>query len=188
MSPTDRVRYFEKRFQDNPRFSYMFETLSAKEVEIFQKEYLKILMEIEDLNMTEEQSLFLATYELVLSLRAQKNRKMEEDQLERCKNGEIKPDSPHFIHVVSERHDKEYTAHMKQYQSLIENLKLSRKQRLDREIKAKKSFLDYAYEFSDEAAQKSIAEEIRRLNKLDDDELKRLIKEGYLLGYFSSKE
>ena len=38
---------------------------------------------------------------------------------------------------------------------------------------------------SNRDAQKSVAEEIRRLEKKSDDELKRLVDEGLLLGHFS---
>jgi len=184
MSSEERITYLQQSLSSSHRFAYMFNTLDPDEVNIFQEEYFKVLRDVDDISMTEEQSLFLAIYELVLALRAQKNRKDEEELVRRSRNGEIDGDDPLFTTHVSERHEREYNAHMKQYQSLIDNLKLSRRQRLDKQIQGKKSFLDFAHELSDDDAQRSVAEEIRKLNKLDDAELTRLIEKGFLLGYF----
>jgi len=188
MPTEERVKYFRELLKKSQRFAYMFQTLNPDEVSLFQEEYFKVLQDVDDLSMTEEQALFFAIYELVLALRAQKNRKTEEDNVEASREGRIKPDEPKYVLHVNEQHDREYTSHMKNYQKLIEDLKLSRKQRLDREIKTKKSILDFVYELSDEDAQKSVAEEIRRLNKKEDAELKRLLESGYLLGYFASNK
>lgn len=184
MTSEERIAHLKRTFSTSQRFAYMFSTLDPDEVNIFQEEYFKVLHDVDDISMTEEQSLFLAIYELVLALRAQKNRKDEEDIVRQCRRGEMTEENPCFTIHVSERYEREYTAHMKQYQSLIDNLKLSRRQRLDKQIQGKKSFLDFAHELADSDAQKSVAEEIRKLNKLDNKELKRLIDSGYLLGYF----
>jgi len=184
----DRIEHFKTLFKKSQRFDYMFTTLNPNEISLFQEEYFKVLQDVDDISMTEEQSIFLAIYELVLALRAQKNRKVEEDNVEKSREGTLKPDDPGYLMHVSEQYDREYTAHMKNYQKLIEDLKLSRKQRLDREIKTKKSILDYVYELADDDAQTSVAKEIRRLSKLEDEELARLIKNGYLFGIFSTNK
>ena len=133
-------------------------------------------------------SLFLAIYELVLALRAQKHRKDDEDRVRDSRSGLIEQSDMRYLIKVGEEHDREYSSHMKNYQELIKRLKLSREQRLEREVKTKKTFLDYVYELSDEDAQKSVAEEIRRLNKLDNKELKRLVELGHLKGHFGIME
>lgn len=185
MDPDDKLEYLQDVFKNSRRFAYMFDTLETDEMEIFQEEYFKVLSDtVDDLSMTEEQSLFFAIYELVLSLRAQKNLKNETKDVNKSRSGEIDKDDPLFRTHVSERHEREYSSHMKQYQTLIDGLKLSRKQRLEKQIKGKKSFLDFSHEMATDDAQKSVAEKIRKINNLDNKELKRLIEEGYLKGHF----
>ena len=183
MSRSERIEFLKVKFEASARFRYMFDTISDNEKEIFQEEYFNVIQEIDDLTMTEEQGLFIAVFELVLALRAQRNRKREEDLLKDCRDGKITSNDPRFITKVDSKYDKEYADHLKAYTSSISELKLSRKQRLNQSI-SKKSFLDFANEVAEKKAQESIAETIRQMNKRKDEELSRLIENGLLLGYF----
>lgn len=62
----------------------------------------------------------------------------------------------------------------KEYMELIEGLKLTRKQRLDKVKDTRNTFLDLQLELSNKVRQESILEDIKRLNDLTDKELRRL--------------
>lgn len=186
LDPKERVKVLKQKFDKSARFRYMFGTLDPEEIDIFQSEYFQLVHTIKDLTLSEEQPLFMAVYELVLALRAQKQRKDEEEILKKCRKGEILQNDPRFIVSVSDKYDREYNTHMQHYQKLIESLKLSRKQRLEKVIQQKKSFIDYAVELSSEDAQKDVASTVTKLEKKSDKELKRLIDKGLLLGYFGA--
>lgn len=185
MTPDARIKFLRDKFDKSTRCTYVFKSMSAEEILMFQEEYFNIVREIDDLSAAEEQSLFVAVYGFILAFRAQRAAKEESEMLNKCRKGVITRDEPEFIVAVNESHERNYDKHMKLYQNFIEQLKLSRRQRLEKEIKSKKSFIDFVYELADKDAQKGVAEEIRRLEKKSDDELKRLIKLGKLLGYFT---
>ena len=185
MTPEKRVKFLKDRFDKSTRCKYVFKSMDDEEILLFQEEYFNIVCEIDDLSAAEEQGLFIAVYGFVLAFRAQRLAKEEAEQVTKCRKGDIKPEQAGYIICVNEAHERNYDKHMKLYSSLVDQLKLSRRQRLDKEVKSKKSFIDFIYELNDKDAQKGVAEEIRKLEKKSDDELKRLVDEGLLLGHFS---
>ncbi len=184
MTPEAKIKFLKNKFDKSTRCTYVFKSMSAEEILMFQEEYFNVVREVDDLSAAEEQSLFVAVYGFVLAFRAQRSAKEETEILEKCRKGKISRDEPEFIIAVNESHERNYDKHMKLYSSFIEQLKLSRRQRLDKEVKSKKSFIDFVYELADKDAQQGVAEEIRKLEKKSDDELKRLLDQGLLLGYF----
>ena len=73
---------------------------------------------------------------------------------------------------------------MKLYQKGMSELKMSRSQRLKEVRSQKQSLIDLAEELSNKNAQSEVADEIARLSKMKDDELKRLLDLGHLYGIF----
>jgi len=186
MSIDEKIAFLEKRFISSSRFRMIWQTLSADEKLTFQEEYFNIIRDIENLNITEEQSLCMAIYELILAFRAQIDLKKQRDILDECQAGRIKKNDPRFIFKVDDSLEKSYQLHLKSYTDFIRSLKLSREQRLHKGRDGKKTFLDFLSEVSTSEAQKAVAEKIRQLSKLQEDELKRLIDDGLILGYFKN--
>lgn len=185
MTRPQRIAYLRSRFESSPRCRETFKLLSADELEIFQDEYFRLLSEIDNVSAAEEQSLFLAIFEFVLAFQAQRNKSNEEQKVRETQDKKLKSTDANYRVNVNERWNKEYTDHMKVYRELIAGLKLSREQRLKDEIKSKKTFLDYAYALADRENQLSVAREIVDLDKKSDEELKRLIENGWLFGDIS---
>lgn len=187
MSKGDRGTYLREKFKSSKRLRMMMETMSQDEFGVFQEEYFKIADDIDDMTHSEEQQLSLATYELVLALKAQKNRSDEERLVNETRqglHGKSPKDDPDYRTYISDRWEKEYKQHMDSFGKLYEALKLNRQQRLADEMKLKKSFLDYALLYSERSHQEVAAQEILDLVKKEDDELKRLIENGWLYGSF----
>jgi len=188
MTPEQKIKFLKDRFDKSTRCKYVFKSMGVEEILLFQEEYFNIVCEVDDLSAAEEQSLFIAVYGFILAFRAQRLAKDEAEILEKCRSGEIARESAGYIMAVNEAHERNYDKHMKLYQNFVDQLKLSRRQRLDKEVKSKKSFIDFIYELSDKDAQKGVAEEITKLEKKSDEELKRLLDGGFLLGYFSGAD
>ncbi len=182
MTRSQRIEYLKIRFAESPRCKHVFKLLDPDELEVFQDEYFRLLAEIDNVSAAEEQSLFLAIFEFVLAIKAQKNRSDEEGLVRETRDGAYDREDPQFRTQVSERWNKEYNEHMKTYLQLIEMLKLNREQRLKDEIKLKKSFLEYSVQYANKENQQAAAQEILELDRLRDEELKRLIEQGFLFG------
>lgn len=188
MSIDEKIRFLEKRFKKSSRFRMIWQTLNDDERLTFQEEYFNIIRDIENLNITEEQSLCMAIYELILAFRSQLDLKKQRDLLEQCQEGIIKKNDSRFIYRVDDSYEKAYQLHLKAYNDFIKSLKLSREQRLHKGRDGKKTFLDFLSDVITVESQKAIAEKIRELSKQKDDELKRLIDDGLILGYFKDGE
>lgn len=188
MSIDDKIKFLEDKFISSSRFRMIWQTLTIEEKLTFQEEYFNIIRDIDNLNLTEEQSLCMAIYELILAFRSQIDLKKQRDLLDECQAGRITKNDPRFIFKVDDSLEKSYQLHLKSYTDFIRSLKLSREQRLTKGRDGKKTFLDFLSEVTTSDAQQSVAEKIRQLNKLQDDELKRLVDEGLILGYFKNDE
>lgn len=180
---SDRMAAFKRKFNTSARSKMVLNTLTAEELAVFEEEYFRVLEDIEDLTATEEQQLFLAIYELVLALRAQRCRCEEEKLVEETRQGFHTPADPSYRKFVDARFEKEYDQHMKSYQKFFEGLKLNREQRLKDEHAIKRSFLDYAEVYAKTSHQEVAAHEILEWSRKTDEELKRLITNNWLMGY-----
>lgn len=184
MNPDERVDFLRERFKKSSRFINMSKTMNKDEMEVFQEEYFAIIRDVDDVSLTEEQALFFAIFDLILAMRAQIHRQAEEKILIDCREGRIAQTDPRYIVTINERWDKEYNSHIKSYKEFIDNLKLSRRQRLDKQKQTKQTILDFVIELSQHDHQVSIAEVIRKIESESVEELQRLIDNKLLLGYF----
>jgi ribosomal protein S13 len=73
---------------------------------------------------------------------------------------------------------------MKLYQKGIQQLKMSREQRLKELTSQKVNLVDLAQQLSSKNVQSEVAEEIERLSKERDEQLKKMLDEGHLHGVF----
>lgn len=184
MTKDERFRFIEKRLESTPRYRMVFKSFNNEEKELFKEEYFNIIKSTESLTEVEEQVLFSSVLEFVLAMQALGRKEREEKYYEDSLKGLIKEGHPTFRRVIDDKYGKEYEAHMKTYQNGIQSLKMSRSQRL-KEIKSQKiSLVDLAEQLSNKNAQVEVADEITRLSKLRDEELKRMLDNGFLFGAF----
>ena len=131
-------------------------------------------------NRTQEQALFASILELILAFQALNRKEMEEEWRDQSLQGTIKDTDPKFRRIVDDKYHREYDQHMKLYQRGMEQLKMSRKDRLQEVRSQKQTLIDLAEELSTKNAQSEVADEIERLAKMKDEELKRLLDLGHL--------
>jgi len=184
MTRDERARYIEARMQATPRFRMTFRNFDKEEKDVFVDEYMHVIRSTETLTEVEEQALFAAVLELVLALQSLNRKEAEEKLRDLSMNGQIPDDDPRFRRVVDDKYQREYDQHMKLYQKGMEQLKMSRRDRLKEVRSQKQSLVDLAEELSNKNAQSEVADEIERLSKLKDDELQRLLGLGHIHGVF----
>ena len=184
MTRDERAIFIENKLQGTPRFKLTFRNFDEEEKEVFIGEYISVIKSTESITEAEEQALFAAVLELVLALQALSRKEREEKWFQQSVEGKIPEDDPRFRRFIDPRYHKEYDAHMKLYQNGMEQLKMSRSQRLQAVRSQKQTLIDLAQELSSRNAQAEVAEEIERLSKFKDDELKRMITDGHIFGVF----
>lgn len=184
MTRDERAHFIESKLQNTPRFKLAFRNFSDEEKEVFVAEYISVIKSTESITEAEEQALFASVLELVLAFQALSRKEREERFFEQSQNGTIPEGDIRWRRFVDDRYHKEYDAHMKLYQKGMEQLKMSRSQRLQAVRSQKQTLIDLAQELSSRNAQAEVAEEIERLSKAKDDELKKMIDEGHLYGIF----
>jgi hypothetical protein len=184
MTRDERASFIENKLQGTPRFKLAFRNFNEEEKQVFVEEYISVIKSTESLTEVEEQALFASVLELVLAFQALARKEREERLFERSQSGEINQDDAQYRRFVDDRYHKEYDAHMKLYQKGMEQLKMSRSQRLQAVRSQKQTLVDLAQELSSRNAQAEVAEEVERLSKAKDDELKKMITDGHLFGIF----
>lgn len=184
MTRDERAIFIEGKLQNTPRFRIAFSNFSEEAKEVFVGEYVQIIKSTDTITEVEEQALFASILEFVLALQALSRKEREEQWFEQSVNGLIPETDPRFRRFVDDRYNKEYDAHMKLYQKGQEQLKMSRSQRLKEVRSQKQTLVDLASELSSKNAQAEVAEEIERLSKCKDEELKKMITEEHLYGIF----
>lgn len=184
MTREDRSSFIEERLQQTPRFRMAFKSFEKDEKDVFIDEYLKVIKSTDTLTEVEEQALFASILELILAFQALNRKEMEERWRDQSMRGEIEETDPKYRRHVDNKYQQEYDQHMKLYQKSMEQLKMSRKDRLKEVRSQKQTLLDLAESLSFKNTQTEAANEIERLSKLRDEELKRLIDGGFLHGVF----
>lgn len=184
MTRDERATFIENKLQDTPRFKLAFRNFNDEEKRVFVEEYISVIKSTESLTEVEEQALFASVLELVLAFQALARKEREESLFEQSQAGDIAPDDIRYRRFVDDRYHKEYDAHMKLYQKGMEQLKMSRSQRLQAVRSQKQTLIDLAQDLSSRNAQAEVAEEVERLSKAKDDELKKMIEDGHIHGIF----
>jgi hypothetical protein len=187
MTREERYKHIQSKLSSTPRFRLTFNKFKDEEKEVFVDEYLNIVRATDTITEVEEQGLFAAILELILALQALGRKEQEEDYYERSMNNEIPSTDPKYRTFVNEKYQKEYDQHMKLYQNGIKGLKMSREQRLKEVRTERRTLVDLAEELSHRTTQAQVATEIERLNKLSDEELKKLLEAGHVLGEFGTQ-
>lgn len=184
MTQQERYDYIEVRLKTTPRFKLAFRAFGEDEKDVFVDEYLNVIRSTDSLTEAEEQFLFTAILELILAFQALNRKEQEEKWRITSLEQQIPQTDPRYRTHVDKRYQDEYDQHMRLYQQAMKQMKMSREQRLKEVRSQKKTLIDLAVELSTSSNQAKAIEEIERLSKLKDEELKRMLDEGYLYGYF----
>jgi hypothetical protein len=192
MTRDQRVVYLKKRINETPRFKFVFQAFSAEEQVVFIDEYTNLVAATDSLTEAEEQTLFASIGEYILAYRALRFKTREERWYEDSIEGIITPEdddgnnNPRFrrSNDPAEKYQKQYDSHMKLYQKGIEQLKMSRVQRMKEVRSDRKNLVDVIEAFSHKNAQADATEAIVKLSLLRDDELKDMLENGYIYGIF----
>jgi hypothetical protein len=186
MTREERYRFIESRLQQSPRFRIAFQNFEQDQKELFVDEYLKVIKSTDTLTEVEEQAVFAAILELILAFQALNRKEREESWRDQSLDGKIPEDDPRYRRIVDDKYQREYDQHMKLFQKGMDGLKMSRSQRLKEVRSQKQTLVDLAEMLSNKNAQSEVADEISRLSKLKDDELKKLLEQGHIHGVFES--
>lgn len=184
MTREERYRFIEERLKDTPRFRATFRNFNEDDKELFTDEYLGILKSIDTLTEAEEQMLFTSVLEFVLGIQSLNRKQVEENLFQRSVTGEISQDDPLFRRFMDDKYQKEYDQHMKLYQKGMSELKMSRRERLDKVKTERRTLIDVAEDLSSKSAQADAANAIEELSRKRDEELKIMLNNGYLHGVF----
>lgn len=134
----------------------------------------------EQLTKAENEMLIKACYVHVKYLNAQRMHGLAESYMMMELDGELgQDDSDKAKRRLAGRSDtfkKEAEQWHKEYMELIEGLKLTRKQRLDKIKDTRNTFLDLQQELMQKLRQDSIIEEIKRINMATREEFERMAK------------
>jgi|APGre2960657373_1045057.scaffolds.fasta_scaffold18910_5 hypothetical protein len=184
MTREERFNFINDKLKQTPRYRMVFSAFNDNEKAVFVDEYLSIIRSVDSLTEPEEQSLFAGILELILAFQALNLKKREESLYQRSLDGQISENSPQFRRTLDDRFQREYDQHMKMYQKFMEQLKMSREQRLKEVQTERLTLVDLAEELSSKTSQADAAAEIERLSKLKDSQLKDMLDRGYIHGYF----
>lgn len=193
MGRDERFKSIKSEFETNPRTKFVFRSLSDEEKELFTSEYFSVIKSTESLTEAENLNLFAAILEFVLAMRALDFKSIEERLYAESVRGQIKQFiiedgkkiiNPNYKLSIDSRYEEEYSTHLNNYNKMLDSLKMSRKQRLDKVKQEKRTLVDVAMELSSHDAQAAAADEIERLSKESDEAIKDMLQKGYLLGEF----
>lgn len=184
MTRDERFRFIESRLEESPRFTITFKSFNDEEKNLFITEYLDVIRSTDTLTEVEEQAVFAAILEFVLGIQALNRKERLEKLRDETLEGKYDQDDPRYTRIVDDKYQREYDQHMKLHQKGMEQLKMSRQQRLKEVRSQKQTLVDLAEMLSHKNAQAEVAEEIEQLAKKKDDELKRLLDLGHIHGVF----
>jgi len=184
MTREERSNFIERKLRSTPRFQMAFKSFDETEKAVFIDEYMNVMRSTDTLTEVEEQSLFTAILELILAFQALNRKEMEEKWREQSLRGELVDTDPRYRRHVDNKYQVEYDQHMKLNQKIMEGLAMARKDRVKEIRSQKQTLLDLAESLSLKTTQIEAADDISRLAKMRDEELKRLIDGGHLYGVF----
>ncbi len=184
MTRDERYKHIKKTLTTTPRCRLTFQALNEDEKSMFLDEYYNVIKSTDTLTEVEEQTLFVAILEYVLASRSFVIKSQEETLYRETMQGLHREGEPRFRKYMDDKYQKEYESHLRQYKDFMKELKMSRSQRLDKVKNQKVSLVDIAQELSTASAQSNAAEEIHIMSKMRDDELKKMIENGFIYGKF----
>lgn len=187
MTKDERFNFIKNRIANNPRNKLVLKDFSSDEKETFLDQYYSILQSTDSITEAEEQQLFIAIVEYVLAFRSLGLKSEEEKCVQETLDGMHQKGDARYKLSVDSSYNEEYDTHLQNYKSFISDLKMSRKQRLDKVKSEKRTLIDVAAELSNKSNQSIAIDQIEQLALLKDEELKKMIDKGHLLGSFGEE-
>lgn len=179
MGLEERTKYIVSNFAKSARGKAILNSLLVDEKNLFLEEYNRVHSEMESLTAAEDQMLIGGILSYILGLRASQALAMCEKVFKDLMDGRILATDPKVVAAGrAEAHKNEMTNRMKDYREVMEKLKATRDKRLDRIRDTKYTFADLVVNMADKEYQASIIDDIIRLNRSEEEELKRLIEGG----------
>ena len=177
MSRAERTAHLRSVLPDSPKGKFIYgEVFDVTERSMFEDEYFRILSEEDSFTAAEEGILFMAMVHWTLAMRALKR---DKDTYNRSAQAGYKGQDQL---MYSDQWTRDYQENMKKYESMMKSLKLSREQRLKDVQRMGTTFLDYAERVARTNEQEKLAEEIMKLEHASAEELKKLQKNGWIVG------
>lgn len=179
MGLAERTKYIVNNFAKSARGRAILNSLIIDEKSLFLEEYNRVHSEMESLTAAEDQMLIGGILSYILGLRAAQALAKCETIFRDVMEGLILPTDPKVVAAGrSEAHKAEMTNRMKDYREVMEKLKATRDKRLDRIRDTKYTFADLVVSMADKEYQESIIDDVIKLNRFEEAELKRLIEGG----------
>lgn len=171
----------------NEKIQLFMTSLNEEEKRVFLSEYTKLYKELDSLTDAEEQQLFTAVMLTILSARSLVVMTQEEGFYKDSIDGNIDPTDNRYRTEPNPGPRKDWESHVSQQIKLLEQLKMTRKQRLERVNAGKDNLVEIVKEMSNNESLAAISTRIVELADKSDEALKELLEKGHIRGYFESK-
>jgi transposase-like protein len=198
MSREERVRYLMARLKQSARGKAILLALDADQQIIFAEMYHEVVEEFDSLTSAEDQMLMQAILAYCMYLRACQLSSQAEQAFMLMMAGKLEDDDPkRAIAGVADRYKRDMETKHKEYVTLMDKLKATRDQRLKSVTDQRKTFGEMMREYATKDARNNLIKDILAVEKMSDDELKRMLEGGpapdgthkkWLIGDFSEYE
>jgi transposase-like protein len=196
---SDRVPFLMARLKTSARGKAMLAALPEDKQELFTEMYLENIREFESLASAEDQMLMQALLAYCQHLHASQMHQTAERYHLLDISGDLDEDDKYGRGMAAaySRYAQDVEKKHKEYETLMKHLKATRDQRLKSVVDQKQNFGDLQRTFVSRNVRKSVMDEIIRLERLTDDEIKRLMAGepgpdgaayNWLIGHFEDYE
>lgn len=187
----DRLHRLLAKMKTDPKYRQLSDMLDKKEIEVFNSEFLAIAQDMETLDAFEESHLYTAIMNFVIATRYPiEYKKQRVDYIKYIESG-LPADDPMVIGDPTMRTvppDEglmvDFQKSLDLYNKVRDKFARIQEEKRKRVIADKKSFSDYNEYYQQEKKRREASMEIVDFNKKSDDELKRMIESGELMGHF----
>jgi len=195
LTRADRLLRLEGKIRNDPKYVVLKDTLDEKERDMFIAEFTNIAADMDSLDAFEESHLYTAVMNFVIGTRYARRYQQQREAFQKfCKSkfyGRSDLDSediPRSMRTVppDESLMEEFHKSNDNFNKIRDRFARIQEEKRKRLVRDKKSFSDFLEYYAGEDRRKEAAVEICDINKKTDKELKRMIAERELEGYFGS--
>jgi len=184
----ERMQRLEDRFKTDPKYAHYLDSIFDKAERVaFLKQFTDIVTDLETLDSFEEAHLFIAIAQFILALRYARRYRQQQEAFDRFLGGDYDPDDPKDAASVrgtapDENLMEEFNKKSALFNQFREKFARVQEEKRKRVTRGRKSFTDYMEYYSDKDKQREAMRDILDMNNAQDEELRRMIKNGELLG------
>lgn len=187
----DRLTRLMQKMQTDPKYKQLSDMLNESEVEVFNSEFLAIAQDMETLDAFEETHLYTAVMNFVLATRYPIEHKKQFEAHQKFLNSGLPADDPAVAIDPTMRVDPpddglmtDFQKSLDLYNKVRDKFARIQEEKRKRVARDKKSFSDYNEYYQHESKMNEAKMEIKDFAAKADEELKRMIDSGELLGHF----